>query len=468
MPRTPLAALALQRSLPVPLQRQLVAGLKALIQRGAVRPGDPLPSSRDLAAELRVSRNTALAAYDQLVSEGWLETRPRSGVFVPAALAAARPLRPAPAGPAAQEPVPRLAGPRPFRPCQPDVRLFPLALWNRCRARALREHGPALLHYQAAHPLGLPALRKALADYLAASRGVRCGWEQVAVTTGSQQALYLLARLLLGPGRPACLEDPGYPGARHACEAAGAALTPLPVDGEGLVPPARLPRGALVYTTPSRQFPTGASLPVPRRLALLALAEAAGAWVVEDDYDSELRYARAPLPSLHGLGGAGRVIYVGTMSKVLFPALRIGYLVLPPELVAPFAALRTVVDDQGPMVDQAALAGFLEGGHFYAHLRRCRREYAGRLAAFLEVAREVSAPLDFLHPDGGMNLCGLWRGPPDDGAAVSRRLAEQGFDLPPLEQYALADRRRGFVFGFSAFTPGAIRAAWRRLAPALG
>ncbi|MFT3913329.1 MAG: PLP-dependent aminotransferase family protein [Anaeromyxobacteraceae bacterium] len=475
MARHPLAALALSRGKGAPLQRQLVAGVKALVQRGAIRPGDALPSTRDLAAELRVSRNTTSAAYDQLVSEGYLEARPRSGVFVSGALAGR--LRGSGAtGPARSHlpeapPLPPLASPVAFRPCYPDVRLFPLALWNRCRARALREHGPALLHYQP-HPLGLPALRRSLAEYLGASRGVRCSWEQIAITTGSQQALYLLARVLLGPGRPALIEDPGYPGAREAFRSTGADLRPIPVDGDGLVPPARLPRGAVVYTTPSRQFPTGAPLPVARRLALLAAAEAAGAWIVEDDYDSEFRYARAPLPSLHGLDEAGRVVYVGTTSKVLAPALRIGYVVLPPALVERFSAVRTVVDEHGPLLDQATLAAFLDAGAFYGHLRRCRREYAGRLDAFLSVAREVGAPLEFRHADSGMNLLGRFTAPPRDPAAQRRRLAEAGFAVPGLEPYLLEPGGRpahhaALFFGFSAFTAGALRQAWRRLGPLL-
>lgn len=474
MPRHPLTALSLSRARGQPLQRQLVEGLKALVRRGALRPGEPVPSSRDLARELRVSRNTALAACDQLVSEGYLEARPRSGLFVSAALAGRLPGPHAPAAiPRPGLAPPRLGGPLPFRPCQPDVRLFPLALWNRSRARALREHGPALLQYQPAHPLGLPALRRALADYLGASRGVRCSWEQVAVTTGSQQALYLVARLLLGPGRPGLLEDPGYPGAREAFRATGAELRALPVDREGLLPPARLPRRAVVYSTPSRQFPTGAAMPLARRLALLAAAEAAGAWVLEDDYDSEFRYARTPLPSLHSLGGAGRVIYLGSMSKVLAPALRIGYAVLPEALVEPFARLRVIADDQGPLVDQAALADFIDSGAFFAHLRRARREYAGRLDAFLATAREVGAPLAFDHADSGMNLLGLWTAPPREPRTLGSRLAALGFDLPALDRYRLEpaeggrSRPSGLVFGFSAFSSGAIRAAWRRLGPAL-
>lgn len=466
MPRQPLSALALHRNRRASLQSQLIAGLKQMIQRGSIQPGDPLPSSRDLALELKVSRNTALAAYEQLISEGYLDARPRSGVFVAGSLAgrlprggdhppsAAVPLRPAV----------RLASPRPFRPCQPDVRLFPIALWNRCRGRALRAQGSALLDYQSQHPAGLPALRRSLAEYLASSRGVRCSWEQVAITSGSQQALYLLSRLLLSPGLTVFLEDPGYLGARLAFSVVGVTTVPVPVDGEGLVPPEPLAPGSLVYTTPSRQFPTGASLSLARRLSLLRAAEASASWIIEDDYDSEFRYASSPLPSLQGLGSSGRVIYVGSMSKVLFPALRIGYLVLPERLVEPFAALRAVVDDHGPLIEQATLAEFISSGSFYSHIRRCRREYAVRLEVFLQEAGRLEVPLRFPHADAGMNLLGLWHDPPRATAAVDRRLEAEGFDVPPLGRYALDGRGEGLVFGFTAFSPRTIRSSWQRLA----
>jgi GntR family transcriptional regulator/MocR family aminotransferase len=232
------------------------------------------------------------------------------------------------------------------------------------------------------------------------------------------------------------------------------------------VPPAKLARGALFYTTPSRQFPTGATLPVARRLALLKAAEESSAWILEDDYDSEFRYSRAPLPSLHSLDTAGRVIYLGTMSKVLYPALRIGYLALPPSLVEPFADLRATAEDHGPFIDQATLAEFLACGVFYSHIRRCRRAYAERLETFLDSARPL--PFRFPHTDGGMNLMGLWTAAPrssDD--ALQARLDEAGFDVAATSRYAIGPSRRGLLFGFTAFEPAVIRAGCRRLAALL-
>jgi GntR family transcriptional regulator/MocR family aminotransferase len=430
--------------------------LKSLIHEGSLTPGQGLPSSRALASDLGLSRNTVLIAFDQLRSEGYVSARPRAGLFVVADLRAAPP--PAPPGVAAKPA--RLGGPPPFRPCQPDTRLFPLALWNRLRQCALRLHGPALLGYQSAHVLGLPVLRTQLARYLRDSRGVQCAPEQIAITSGSQQALYFIAQLARRRAA-VLLEDPGYLGARDAFRAAGARLIPVPVDDEGMVPPALIPAGALVYTTPSRQFPTGATLPVARRLALLQAAAASGAWIIEDDYDSEFRYGRSPLPSLHSLDPAGRVIYVGTMSKVLSPSLRIGYVVLPREWMTPFAELRAVVEDHGPLVDQATLAEFIASGSFYSHIRRCRKEYADRLDTFLSTAEQLRLPLRFPHTDGGVNQCGRWLEPRAEAVW-------EGLEVPALSRYALRSQARGLVFGFTAFDHAAIKAGLRRFAAMLG
>ena len=478
-PRAFLASIVLQRhdsrQRRTSLQAQLYTELKKRLGAGILRPGDPLPSSRDLASDLGVSRNTAIAVYDRLIGEGYLEPRPRSGLYVNEALLPAKaPLRTQPPAAAALPPAEtRRVGPAPFRPCQPDVRLFPLALWNRLRTRVLRAQGTALLHYQpAAQTLGLPALRRALAAYLRDSRGVQCTWEQVAVTAGSQQALFLLGQLLLRPGDTAIMEDPGYLGAREAWRRAGAVVKPLPADAGGLVAPgaAACAGAKLVYTTPSRQFPTGACLPVAGRQALIESARRAGAWIVEDDYDSEFRYTRPPMPSLHGLDPERRVIYLGTMSKVLAPSLRIGYMVLPEPLVEDFAALRMAADDHGPTVDQATLAEFIDSGSFYTHIRRCRNEYARRQEAFLKSVAAAGLPLEFPHRDGGMNLAGFAE-PGTDDRAWSATLAAGGLDVPALSYYALdpaAPRSpRGLLFGFTAFEPAAIRHAVRLAAGSL-
>jgi len=461
--------IVLDRKKRASLQTQLAVSLKELVQAGVLRAGEAVPSSRELARDLHVSRNTVMQAYDRLIGEGYLEPSARRGLFVSESLANRSVQRSAAAAPKSrvQRSSERAGAPAPFRPCQPDVRLFPLALWNRMRTRALKSNGTNLLHYQSQFSFGLPVLRRALAAYLRESRGVQCDWRRIAITAGSQQALYLLAHLLLKPGSVVSMEDPGYLGARFAWQRAGALLHPAPIDAEGM----RLPGGKrfsadLVYTTPSRQFPTGSCLSLPRRFALVELAARAKAWIVEDDYDSEFRYSRPPLPSLQSLDNSGRVIYLGSMSKVLFPSLRIGYVVLPESLVDGFASLRAVMDDHGPSIDQATLAEFIDCGAFYSHIRRSRREYGERLHALLECASQLAVPLSFPHSDGGMNLAGFLP-PAADDRECSERLMAVHLESPPLSHYSMGRTRPGLVFGFAAFGQQSIRESMKRVALAL-
>jgi len=223
---------------------------------------------------------------------------------------------------------------------------------------------------------------------------------------------------------------------------------------------------SLIYTTPSRQFPTGVSLSLQRRLALIDYAARTHSWIIEDDYDSELRYGAAPLPSLQSLDGSGRLIYTGTFSKVLFPSLRLGYVVVPDALLDQFIELKHLSDDHLPLVDQATLALFLESGAFYSHIRRCRREYAARHALFLDLFARSDLPLTFEHSDGGMNVVGFLPDGSDD-AAWSRRLQEEGFDVPSLSHYAIEPTRPGLVFGFTAFPADRLRAEFKRIRPIL-
>lgn len=260
---------------------------------------------------------------------------------------------------------------------------------------------------------------------------------------------------------------PGYLGARSAWQSTGAFIQPAAVDANGIVPPSRpAPVPTLIYTTPARQFPTGACLPIARRLALIDLAARLNAWIIEDDYDSEFRYTRPPLPSLHSLDSSGRIIYIGTMSKVLFPSLRIGYAVLPVGLMEGFADLRAVVDDHGPPIDQATLAEFIASGAFYTHIGRCRREYGARLDTFLGSAQRTGLPLVFPHTDGGMNLMGLLPSGTDD-AICARERESARMDIPPLSRYAMATTRPGLVFGFTAFDHVTIGTAVRVVADRL-
>ena len=466
-----LSDLWIDRSARPTLQDQLARQIRERIRSGELAPGDPLPSTRDLASELKLSRNTAVYADERLISEGYLESASRAGIFVSRSITMPRdPKRPATAVKTATRSAAvqsHLTAPRPFRPCQPDVGLFPLLTWNRMRGRALRHEGRNILHYQSSCVAGLPALRENVATYLRDHRGVRCDSHQVVITSGSQQALFLLAMLLLKPRERVYVEDPGYVEARLAWRSAGARIVPGRVDAQGLpMPKAESGRMSLIYTTPSRQFPTGVSLSLPRRLALIDFAVRNRTWIIEDDYDSELRYGAAPLPSLQSLDTSGRLIYTGTFSKILFPSLRLGYVVMPDALLDRFVELKHLSDDHLPLLDQATLALFLESGAFYSHIRRCRREYAQRHALFLDLFARTDLPLRFEHTDGGMNVVGYLPEGSDD-AAWSRRLQEAGFDVPALSHYAIEPMRPGLVFGFTAFAADRLRAEFKRMRPIL-
>jgi GntR family transcriptional regulator / MocR family aminotransferase len=466
-------SIVLDRRHKASLQEQLSIAIRRCIQTGALTAGEFLPSSREFAKDLSVSRNTVVAAYDRLLGEGYLEAEPKRGVYVRQELDSKR------IGGNSKFPIPDAQHPTlhhseavcrpplPFRPCQPDVGLFPIALWNRMRTRAMKKLGDGLLHYQSRFALGVPSLRFALAEYLSKSRGVRCEWKQIAITGGSQQALFLLAQLLVKTGDRVLLEEPGYPGARQAMEHAGARVQTMSVDEQGVIPP-ETPRAArIIYTTPSRQFPTGACLPVARRLAMLSAAKQANAWLIEDDYDSEFRYTRPPLPSLHSLDSTGRVIYLGSMSKVLFPSLRIGYLVLPQELVSAFESLRWIVDDHGPLIDQATLAEFISAGAFYTHIRRCRKAYANKMEVFLDSAEKHRLPMTFPFTDGGMNLMGYFEDVRTDANLVSQTLADHGLDVPSLSKFSIGKPRSGLVFGFTAFDHKTIQHSVAKIANVL-
>jgi len=459
----PARRINLDRNDPQSIQTQLTRQLKRMIQAGNLSAGERLPSTRELAGDLGISRNTVVSAYEMLMGEGYLESELRSGFRVNQAARAfsARSQTPiAGADAERSQQLPRL--PVPFRPTQPDVNLFPLQIWNRHRNRILRKE-TSLLHYQSRFPVGLDSLRCSVADYLRDSRGVRCQWHEVAITSGSQQALYLLAQLLLKTGSRVLMEDPGYPGARNAWSQAGAVIVPAKVDSDGIQLSRKPhPKISLIYVTPSHQFPMGACMSLARRLALLETAYSSGAWIVEDDYDAEFRYSSPPLPSLQSLDEQRRVIYIGSFSKTLFPGLRIGYVVLPPELVDSFAALKSLVDDFSPLIDQATLATFIDSGAFYSHLRRCRKHYAERQNFFLEQVKRFGLPLHFPVLGRGMNLAGLLPKGTND-AALSMRLQKVGLDVPPLTRYAIQAAPPGLLFGLAAFNNQEIRKGVERM-----
>ncbi|OIQ86990.1 HTH-type transcriptional regulatory protein GabR [mine drainage metagenome] len=482
MPRTtlpPLLLPALARQGPEPLQRQLYHALRAAILQRRLPEGGRLPSSRALAAQLGISRNTVLAAYGQLQAEGYVDSRPASGLTV-AALEA---------GVAAAGEGAALRGERrcsrraaalvtdaeaetaaalPLSPRGIDAALFPAREWSRLLARRWRRPGPALLDGN--DPAGFAPLRRAIAEHLGRSRGVRCAADQVVVVSGSQQALDLAVRLLLDPGDQAWIEDPGYGGLKAALRAAGAVPLPVPVDGQGFDPRAaeRAQPGARVaFITPSHQFPTGATMPVERRLALIEWAARSGGWIVEDDYDSDFRYNGPPLAALQGLDPNGRTLYCGTFSKSMFAGLRLGWLVAPPDLLAPVLALRAAADGAPPLLGQAAMADFMAEGLLQAHLRRLRAAYGERRAALLAAAtRHLAGLAEISAGEAGTHIL-AWLPEGRDDQALARAARAKGLGPVPLSRYRLRPGRPGLILGYAAHPPAVLEAAAAALASVL-
>src|SRR5216117_158859 len=457
------------------LQRQVYDGLRTAILTGRLRPGLRLPSTRSLAEDLAVSRNTVAAAFGQLVAEGYAEARVGAGTKVARTLP--EDLRKVTAGlvPPEARLSPRisrrgetLSGARvtagfttlrPFRPGWPALDQVPLELWWRLAARTGRRIGRSLLGYGELG--GYRPLRKAIAEYLAVSRGVRCTEEQVIVTSGSQQGLFVASQVLLDPGDRVWIEDPAYPGTRSALQAAGARLVPIPVDLEGIDVRFAETRAAarLVAVAPSHQYPLGVTMTLARRLELLRVARRMRAWVLEDDYDSEFRYSSRPIPALQGLDQDGRVIYLGTFSKTLFPALRLGYAGVPIELVRTFMAARSVLDVHSPVLEQAVLAEFISAGYFERHLRRMRNLYEERHRVFLAEAQRQLAGLLQVVPSGAGVQCVGWLAAGLEENAVARAAAEHDVEVTPISRFAIKYRpRAGLLLSFGGFDPNQIRA----------
>lgn len=460
-----------------PLHQQVYEGLRQAILAGRLRPGQRLPSTRAFSVELGVSRLPVLNAYDQLTHEGYLTGRVGSGTFVSTALPVGR--LPSPTGngeevvggaDAARAVRQAVGAPvTPFQVGIPALDRFPCTTWARLVARHARNLTPAQMSYR--DPAGEPALRSALAAHLRAARAVRCEADDVIVVSGSQAALHLAGLVLLGSSGRVAVEDPGYFGAQRALRAAGAELVPIPVDDEGLSL-AALDRGGrsvrAAYVTPSHQYPLGVSMSASRRLALLNWAARRHAWILEDDYDSEFRYVSRPLGSVHGMDTQGRVLYIGTFSKALFPSMRLGYLVVPPSLRGQFLEARTAVDFFPPSLYQLVVAEFLREGHYNRHLRRMHAVYRERREALLDGLARHCRPLAHLHnADGGLQVTVRLREGIDD-LTVVERLRERALVAWPLSTcYTKAPRQHGLLLGFGSSEPARLFDATRVLGDVL-
>jgi GntR family transcriptional regulator/MocR family aminotransferase len=468
------------------LYRWLYEELRAAILAGRLRPGSRLPATRDLARAYSVSRPTVVTAFEQLKSEGYVEGRAGSGTYVSQVLpdqllqvgrmrqekklphrrvplsAYARRLQPF-LPPTSTRPI------RAFRANLAALDLFPTTLWAQVAARRLRRVSTHLL--AGGDALGYRPLREAVAEYLNTSRGVKCSTEQVLIVSGAQEALDRTARVLLNPGEAVWVEEPGYPGAAVVFRAVGANICSVTVDDEGLDLERgirRWQRARLIYVTPAHQFPLGVTMSLRRRLALLEWARRSGTLIFEDDYDSEYRYSGRPIPALQGLDPSGVVIFAGSFSAVLFPALRLGYLVVPAEMVDVFAAAESVSTHHPPLLEQAVLCDFITQGHFARHIRRMREVYAERLSVLLEGARShLSGLLEISNVEAGLQTVGWLKGR-ISAECAAKAAVEKEVDVVPLSQYASGHaRKNGLILGFAAVDPKELRRGVETLAKAL-
>jgi GntR family transcriptional regulator/MocR family aminotransferase len=481
------AITAFPLSLPSPpargnLYRWLYSELRTAILDGRLRPGSRLPATRDLAAAYRLSRATIVTAFEQLKSEGYVEGRSGSGTYVSRVLPehlldvrGPKPEKRLPHRRIALSAYARRLQPfrgtavrpmRAFRPNQPALDLFPTDLWAQVAARRLRRVSANLL--AGGEALGYRPLREAVAAYLNSSRGLKCTAEQVLILSGAQEALDRTARILLNPGESVWMEEPGYPGAGVVFRALGAQIRRVPVDSEGLsleIGKKRWRAPRLVYVTPGHQFPLGVTMSLRRRLALLEWARRSGVLIFEDDYDSEYRYAGRPVPAMQGLDRSGVVIFAGSFTAVLFPALRLGYLVVPEEMVDVFAAAESVSTHHPPLLEQAVLCDFITEGHFARHIRRMREIYAERLQVLLESAKEkLSGALEISNVEAGLQTVG-WLRPGLSGEKIANLTAARDVEVVPLSRYASGrPRRDGLILGFAAVDPKELRRGVEELA----
>lgn len=459
---------------------QLFMGLRDIILSGGVQPGERLPASRTLARELEVSRTTVIDALDRLVAEGLLEARVGAGTFVNAALSAQPARRSAPdravhAAPrlsraaakaagsfAARERLPHRSAP--FITALPALDAFPMSHWARLSARHWRQGRETVMGY--GEPYGLPRLRRAIAAHLNAGRGIKCDPEQIFITGGAQQAFSLISALLLDPGGKVWFENPGAIGARNAFIANGADLVPVDVDREGLCVADGLekaPDFKLAFVTPSHQQPLGHVMSLPRRLALLRVAEAADAFIVEDDYDGDFYYGNQPLPPLKSIDTQDRVIYVGTFSKSLFPALRLGFVLSPAGMIESFQQISKSWLSGVPTAPQAITAEFMDEGLFATHVRLMRRTYKARHDMLLKASAALAGAIDVEPASSGFHTIGYLRPGLDENQLVTKA-AEQGIILAPLGRYCLSPvERRGVVLGFGGVNPDEIQRGVERL-----
>ena len=466
-----------------PLLQQIYLSLRKAILLKNLAPGSRLPSTRHLADRLGVSRTSVLSAYDRLLAEGYIEGRTGSGTYVSsdvsdsiiAPAVSRRPQRHvgatrrlSEAGIRYRETALNLNPPEdiPFSTGCCSVDAITLEAWRRVGARRLRALDRVNLFY--ADPIGEPSLRVEVAQYLRAARAVRCEPEQIIIVSGAQQAIDLCSRVLLNPGDPVWVEDPGYHGARAALSGIGAKLIPVPVDASGLMVSAGIatePNAKAAYITPSHQYPTGVVMSMRRRLDILAWAQDRDAWIIEDDYDSEFRYVGRPLASLQGIDDGARVIYVGTLSKMLFPGARIGFAVVPHDLIDVFTGAKFATDRQPATLLQTMVTDFMRQGFLNGHIRRMRQLYREARDVVVEgITRHMGDLVDVEVPESGIQLAIHFKKAISD-VEVARQARLQGIVVKPISRLYLQVRpRQGLLLGYAGFDLHKLRASSEKLA----
>jgi GntR family transcriptional regulator/MocR family aminotransferase len=479
-----LAGISLDFESGIPLYKQLSDSIRKAILEGRLRPEKRLPASRALAKEWGISRNTVTIAFDQLLAEGYLNAISGSGTFVSRVLpesllhTLSHEIKTEPTN--TGHPTRKinsikniLVSPnnlrneiRPFRHGIPAIDQFPFKTWIKVFNEVIGKLPAKFFSY--GDPAGYLPLREEVANYLRTARAVKCETEQVIIVSGSQQALDLTARILLKPGDKVLIEDPGYLGARAAFISQGITLVPVNIDSEGLsIDEFKTgnQQAKLVYVTPSHQYPLGSVMSISRRLLLLQWAKKNAVFILEDDYDSEFRYTGRPLPCLQGLDQNSQVIYTGSFSKVLFPGLRLGYLVVPPDLVEPFTAYCAVTDRGCPVTEQAVLASFIEKGHFYRHIRRMRNLYCERQQVLIdEMKKELNTLIKIKPSDAGMHLIG-WLPENFKDQEVSDKMAQNGIITPAVSNYAIKSKLNpGLILGYTAYNEREISSAVKKMA----
>lgn len=471
-----------------PVYRQIYDSVRAGILNGTLAAGTRLPSTRMLANDLEISRMTVVNAFDQLLAEGYLVGRAGSGTFVAAELPEEYLTTDQQTRGSRNELERRLSlseygdylafrrspileneavtGLVPFQHGLPAIDEFPFRIWQKIEHNCSQASIKKLLSQNG--PLGFEPLRKAVTGHLLTARAVNCTFNEVVITGGAQQALDLISRILLNDGDKVWMDDPGYLGARDAFSSNGANVLPVGRDSNGFDLENAIKNygsAKVIYTTPSHHFPVGGSMSINRRLELLEWAERNDAWLIEDDYDSEFRYEGRPLASMQGLDRNGRVFYLGTFSKTIFSALRLGCLVVPPDMISLFEVARVITDGHSPLFEQAILAEFISGGHFARHVRRMRKLYLERQEILLRAAEEyLKGRIELAPASSGMHLVG-WLPEGVSDTAFSAAAAERGVRLAPLSDYAMRPlKRSGVLFGYAGFSEKQIIGAMKQVA----